>query len=76
LHQIIDEKPVCIMIMTFVMCAMTVLISTGNCSKKYSLVKNIDASLWHSINAAQSLFGDRFTRYTGIHPADRFEMKS
>ena len=64
------------MIMTFEMCAMMVLISIGRCYKKYSLSKKIDAPLYHSINTVQSLFGDRFTRYTGIHPADRFEMKS
>ena len=64
------------MIMTLVMRAMMVLISTGCCNKKYSLTKKIDAPPYHSINNAQSLFGDRFTRYAGIHPADRFEMKS
>jgi hypothetical protein len=62
--------------MTCAMYSMMVLTSTRLWSKEYSLAQKIDAPLYHSINTAQSLFGDRFTRYTGIHPVDRFEMKS
>ena len=62
--------------MTRSACVMMILISIRFFGKQYSLAKNIDTPLWHSINVHNRVCSGTVSLVTqGIHLADRFEME-